>query len=172
MRLDSYLVKHFSKHSRVKLQRAIASGGVTLDGGSAKSSTKLKIGQEIMFTPPEVETEGPIPEDIPLDILYEDDAMVAINKAPNMVVHPAKGNWQGTLTSALAFHFKNLSSVGGPTRPGIVHRLDRDTSGVILVAKTDEAHQRLSKQFELRTCLLYTSPSPRDKRQSRMPSSA
>lgn len=153
MRLDSYLVKHFSKHSRVKLQRAISAGGVKLDGGSAKSSTKLKTGQEVLFVPPEVEKEGPIPEDIPLDILYEDDDMVAINKPPAMVVHPAKGNWQGTLTSALAFHFKNLSSVGGPTRPGIVHRLDRDTSGVILVAKTDEAHQRLAKQFELRTVL-------------------
>lgn len=153
MRLDSYLVKYFSKHSRVKLQRAIAAGGVTLDGGSAKSSTKLKAGQAVLFVPPEVEKEGPIPEDIPLDILYEDDDMVAINKPPAMVVHPAKGNWQGTLTSALAFHFKNLSSVGGPTRPGIVHRLDRDTSGVILVAKTDEAHQKLSKQFELRTVL-------------------
>ncbi len=153
MRLDSYLVKHFSKHSRVKLQRAIAAGGVKLDGGSAKSSTKIKTGQQVLFALPEVETEGPIPEDIPLDILYEDDAMVAINKPPNMVVHPAKGNWQGTLTSALAFHFQNLSSVGGPTRPGIVHRLDRDTSGVILVAKTDEAHQKLSKQFELRTVL-------------------
>ena len=153
MRLDSYLVKHFSKHSRVKLQRAIAAGGVTLDEGSAKSSTKLKTGQVVLFVPPVVESEGPIPEDIPLDILFEDDAMVAINKPPAMVVHPAKGNWQGTLTAALAFHFNSLSSVGGPTRPGIVHRLDRDTSGVILVAKTDEAHQKLSKQFELRTIL-------------------
>ncbi len=151
MRLDSYLVKHFSKHSRVKLQRAIAAGSVTVDKASAKSSVRLKTGQIVWFTPPEVDREGPIPENIPLDILYEDDALVAINKPPAMVVHPAKGNWQGTLTSALAFHFKSLSSVGGPTRPGIVHRLDRDTSGVILVAKTDDAHQKLSKQFELRT---------------------
>ena len=151
MRLDSFLVSHFSKHSRVKLQRAISAGGVKLDGAAAKSSTKLKPGQAVLFLPPKVEREGPIPEDIPLDILYEDEVMVAINKPPAMVVHPAKGNWQGTLTSALAFHFRNLSSVGGPTRPGIVHRLDRDTSGVILVAKTDQAHQKLSKQFELRS---------------------
>ena len=151
LRLDSYLVRHFSKHSRVKLQRSIAAGDVTLDGASEKSSTKLKAGQIVVFIAPKVDREGPIPEDIPLDVLFEDESMVAINKPPAMVVHPAKGNWQGTLTSALAFHFKNLSSVGGPTRPGIVHRLDRDTSGVILVAKSDQAHQALASQFEKRT---------------------
>ena len=151
LRLDSYLVSHFSKHSRVKLQRAIAAGNVTVDGQSVRSSTKLKEDQKIIFTPPEIQSDAPIPEDIPLQILFEDDAMVAINKAPRMVVHPAKGNWRGTLTSALAFHFNQLSSVGGDTRPGIVHRLDRDTSGVILVAKTDQAHKALASQFEKRT---------------------
>ena len=151
LRLDSYLVTHFSKHSRVKLQRAIAAGNVTVEGHSARSSTKLKQDQKITFSPPEIQSDAPIPEDIPLKILFEDDAMVAINKPPRMVVHPAKGNWKGTLTSALAFHFNQLSSVGGETRPGIVHRLDRDTSGVILVAKTDQAHQALASQFENRT---------------------
>jgi len=151
LRLDSYLVTHFSKHSRVKLQRAIASGNVTLDGKSARSSTKLKSDQCVIFTPPEIESDTPIPEDIPISVIFEDDSMVAINKPPRMVVHPAKGNWKGTLTSALAFHFNQLSSVGGDTRPGIVHRLDRDTSGVILVAKTDEAHRALASQFEKRT---------------------
>lgn len=151
LRLDSFLVRHFSKHSRVKLQRAIAAGNVSLDGQPARSSTKLKVDQRVIFTPPEIHSDAPIPEDIPLDILFEDDAMVAINKPPGMVVHPAKGNWKGTLTSALAFHFNQLSSIGGQTRPGIVHRLDRDTSGVILVAKTDQAHQALAAQFENRT---------------------
>ena len=164
MRLDSFLVKRFSKFSRVKLQRAIASGNVQLDGQPAKSSTKLKTNQQILFVAPAPDPEGPIPEDIALDILFEDDSMVAINKPPSMVVHPAKGNWQGTLTSALAFHFQNLSSVGGPTRPGIVHRLDRDTSGVILIAKTDRAHRALSSQFEHRTVqkeyFTIVSPSP------------
>ena len=151
MRLDSYLVRHFSKHSRVKLQRAIAAGDVTVDEKSARSSTKLKRDQKIVFTPPEIQSDAPIPEDIPLIVLFEDEHMVAINKPPQMVVHPAKGNWKGTLTSALAFHFNQLSSVGGETRPGIVHRLDRDTSGVILVAKTDEAHRVLASQFEHRS---------------------
>jgi 23S rRNA pseudouridine1911/1915/1917 synthase len=151
MRLDSYLVSHFSKHSRVKLQRAIAAGNVSVDGNSARSSTKLKSDQRVIFTPPEVQSDAPIPENIPITVLFEDDSMVAINKPPRMVVHPAKGNWKGTLTSALAYHFNQLSSVGGDTRPGIVHRLDRDTSGVILVAKTDEAHRALASQFEKRT---------------------
>ncbi|MEL7500020.1 MAG: RluA family pseudouridine synthase [Planctomycetota bacterium] len=150
-RLDSFLVRHFPKFSRVKLQRCIAGGNVTVDGKRAKSSTRLKSNQSVRFCPPIAAPEGSLPEDIPLDILYEDDALVAINKPPAMVVHPAKGHWSGTLTAALAFHFKNLSSVGGPTRPGIVHRLDRDTSGVIIVAKTDSAHFHLAAQFEART---------------------
>ena len=94
---------------------------------------------------------GAAPENIPLDILYEDEWLAAINKPPGMVVHPAKGHWAGTLTSALQFHFDTLSGAGGPTRPGIVHRLDRDTSGVFVVAKTDRAHFALADQFEQRT---------------------
>ena len=164
LRLDSFLVKQFPKHSRVKLQRAIAAGLVLVDGKKCKSSTRLKIEQVISCEPFEEEAVGSIPEDIPLDVIYEDDAMVAINKPPGMVVHPAKGHWSGTMTAALAFHFQQLSSVGGPTRPGIVHRLDRDTSGVILVAKTDEAHVKLAAQFEARTIekeyLTIVSPAP------------
>ena len=151
VRLDSFLVSHHSKHSRVRLQRAITRGDVLVDGLKAKSSTKLKAGQSVVCQKIEVPAEGPIPEDIPLDLIFEDEHMVAINKPPAMVVHPAKGHWSGTLTAALAFHFKSLSSIGGPTRPGIVHRLDRDTSGVILVAKTDQAHATISKQFQDRT---------------------
>lgn len=163
-RLDAFLVRHFPKFSRVKLQRAIASQNVLLENKKAKSSVRIKTGQEVRFLPPEPEPEGSIPEDIPLEILFEDDYLVAINKPPFMVVHPAKGHWSGTMTAALAFHFKQLSSVGGPTRPGIVHRLDRDTSGVILVAKTDQAHVALSSQFEKRTVekeyFTIVSPAP------------
>ena len=151
VRLDSFLVSHFAKHSRVRLQRAISRGDVLVDGQKVKSSTRLKPGQSVVCQPIEVPSEGPIPEDIPLDLIFEDEHLVAINKPPAMVVHPAKGHWSGTLTAALAFHFKSLSSIGGPTRPGIVHRLDRDTSGVILIAKTDQAHATLSKQFQDRT---------------------
>ena len=150
-RLDSFLVRHFSKFSRVKLQRAIAAQNVKVDGKKAKSSTRIKTGQKVEFLPPTAEPEGSIPEDIPLEILFEDEHLIAINKPPNMVVHPAKGHWSGTMTAALAFHFQQLSTIGGPTRPGIVHRLDRDTSGVILVAKTDQAHVALASQFENRT---------------------
>lgn len=163
-RLDAFLVRHFSKFSRVKLQRGIAAGNVLLDSQKAKSSTRIRTGQEVRFLPPKIEPEGSIPEDIPLDILFEDDHFVAINKPPLMVVHPAKGHWSGTMTAALAFHFKQLSSVGGPTRPGIVHRLDRDTSGVILVAKTDQAHVALAAQFENRSIekeyFAIVSPAP------------
>lgn len=150
-RLDSFLASNFSNFSRAKLQRAIAKGKVTVDGKVAKASLKLKTGQSVSLTLPEQVSEAPIPEDIPLDIVFEDEHMAAVNKPPAMVVHPAKGHWSGTLTAALAFHFQNLSTVGGEGRPGIVHRLDRDTSGIILIAKTDEAHSKLAKQFELRT---------------------
>ncbi len=149
-RLDAFLVRHYPKFSRVKLQRAIAAKNVRVDGQQAKSSTRIKREQTVEFLPPQPEPEGTIPEDIPLNILYEDDHVVAINKPPSMVVHPAKGHWSGTLTAALAFHFQQLSTIGGATRPGIVHRLDRDTSGVILVAKSDTAHIDLASQFEKR----------------------
>lgn len=163
-RLDSFLVRHFPKYSRVKLQRAISARNVLVDNGQAKPSTRIKPGQRIRFLPPKPDPEGSIPENIPLDILFEDEHLVAINKPAFMVVHPAKGHWSGTLTAALAFHFQRLSSIGGPTRPGIVHRLDRDTSGVIIVAKTDQAHMELATQFEKRTVekeyFAIVSPAP------------
>ncbi|MEM9942740.1 MAG: RluA family pseudouridine synthase [Planctomycetota bacterium] len=163
-RLDAFLVRHFSKHSRVKLQRSIASGDVRVDNKKCKSSTRLKPGQLVIFTEPNPEPLGSLPENIPLDVLFEDEHLVAINKPAAMVVHPAKGHWSGTLTAALTFRFQSLSQVGGPSRPGIVHRLDRDTSGVILVAKTDQAHFGLSRQFEQRSVdkeyLALVSPAP------------
>jgi 23S rRNA pseudouridine1911/1915/1917 synthase len=150
-RLDSFVAKRFCKFSRVKIQRAIAAHEILVDGSFAKSSTRLKQGQSITVGNLKPESDAPIPEPIELSILYEDDWLIAINKPPAMVVHPARGHWSGTLTAALAYHFQNLSAVGGPARPGIVHRLDRDTSGVILVAKTDEAHLKLAAQFENRS---------------------
>ena len=150
-RLDAFLVQHHPGLSRAKIQRAIAKGLATVDGGPAKPSLRLGADQVVAFEAPEQQSEAPIPEEIPLDILHEDESVVAINKPPAMVVHPAKGHWAGTLTAALAFHFEQLSDLGGEARPGIVHRLDRDTSGVILVAKTNEAHAHLSRQFEQRT---------------------
>lgn len=151
-RLDAFLAAQFPRHSRVALRRAISAGGVTVDGRGAKPAYRLNVGQRISLSLPDLPHAGPQPEAIPLDILFEDESLVAINKPAGMVVHPAKGHWSGTLTSALAHHFgQQLSSVGGPTRPGIVHRLDRETSGVIVIAKTDFAHLKLAEQFEART---------------------
>ena len=102
------------------------------------------------ITPPEPTHPEPIPEDIHLEVLYEDDYLAVINKPPDMVVHPAKGHWTGTLVNALRFRFDHLSEYNGDYRPGIVHRLDRDTSGAILVAKEEKTHRDLAMQFELR----------------------
>lgn len=151
LRLDAFLVKHFPQFSRAKIQRAVAAGNVIVDGEVAKSSARLKTGQHVDFELPTKSSDVQKPENIPLDIIYEDNDLVVINKSAGMVVHPSKGHWSGTLTAALTFHFDKLSTVGGPTRPGIVHRLDRDTSGAIIVAKTDEAHSALSQQFEQRS---------------------
>jgi len=150
VRLDAFLAERFPLYSRVKLRRVINSGGVKVDGKHTKAAFRLAEGQQISIRLPELTNDVPVPENIPLEVLYEDEAIVAINKSPGMVVHPGKGNWSGTMTSALAYHFENLSTVGGPIRPGIVHRLDRDTSGVIVVAKTDRAHLALAMQFEQR----------------------
>jgi 23S rRNA pseudouridine1911/1915/1917 synthase len=150
-RIDVFLARQFPEFSRSHLRSAIDRGGVMIGDKIAKAGQRLKGGEQLTITLPERPQSGPVPEEIPLEILYEDEHVAAVNKPPGMVVHPAKGHWSGTLTSALAFHFQQLSGAGGPTRPGIVHRLDRDTSGVLLVAKTDAAHFALSEQFEART---------------------
>lgn len=151
-RLDVLLTIHFHDYSRGHLRRVITSGGVTLDGKGGKPASRVHPGQRISIVLPEIPRQSPRPEDIPLEILYEDEDLVVVNKPPGMVVHPARGHWSGTLVGALQFHFgPSLSSTGGPLRPGIVHRLDRDTSGAILVARTDRAHSRLAIQFETRS---------------------
>ena len=124
---------------------------MTVDGKHPKAAYRLRLGERIRIVAPEVPRQSAKPEDIPLDVLYEDDWLMAVNKPPGMVVHPARGHWKGTLASALAHHCDQLSTIGGPARPGIVHRLDRDTSGVIVVAKNDRAHLELTSQFERRT---------------------
>ena len=151
-RLDVFLTHHFPDYSRVHMRRLITAGGVRVDGKGGKPAYRLHAGQQVEILLPPVPREGPHPEPIPLDILYEDEYLAVVNKPAGMVVHPARGHWTGTLVSALQYHFGGrLSSAGGPTRPGIVHRLDRDTSGAILVAKTDPIHHRLAAQFAQRT---------------------
>ncbi len=146
-RLDWFLARQFPIYSRVNLRRAINAGGVQVNGDRKKAAHHLSTGYRVRITLPELPRKYPQPENIPLEILYEDDLLAVINKPAGMVVHPGRGHWSGTLASALQYHFDQLSSAGGITRPGIVHRLDRDTSGVLIVAKTDQAHMQLAEQF-------------------------
>ena len=150
VRLDQYLVATFPGHSRSAIQRAIVAGAVTVNGQPTRPGHRLRPGDQIRIWLADPQAHTPLPEDIPLEILYEDDSLVVINKPPDMVVHPAKGNWSGTLVNALRFHFDQLSEAPDEYRPGIVHRLDRDTSGAILVAKEESAHRELAQQFETR----------------------
>jgi len=149
-RIDFFVAMKCDGYSRMFLRTVFLAGNVLVDGRSVKPAFRVHAGQKISIDLPPIPDDGPVPENIPLDILFEDQHLVIINKPAGMVVHPAKGHWNGTLTSALAFHFQNLSSAGGPTRPGIVHRLDRDTTGVIAIAKSNEVHFKLAAQFEAR----------------------
>jgi 23S rRNA pseudouridine1911/1915/1917 synthase len=149
-RLDQYLAAAFSDYSRSVVQRVIDAGGVQVNDKPAKASYRVRQGDLIRIEKPEPTHPTPVPEDIPLDILYEDEFLAAINKPADMVVHPAKGHWSGTLVNALRYRFDQLSGVNGDYRAGIVHRLDRDTSGVILIAKEEQTHRDLSQLFEQR----------------------
>ncbi|HWA97876.1 MAG TPA: RluA family pseudouridine synthase [Pirellulales bacterium] len=151
VRLDWFLARQFPQYSRTNLRQAINAATVRLNGRRVKASHRLRPGERLSLVLPPPARRGPTAEEIPLDVLYEDEYLAAINKPPGMVVHPGRGHWRGTLAAALQFHFNRLSTAGGPTRPGIVHRLDRDTSGVIIVAKDDRTHQALTQQFEHRT---------------------
>jgi len=155
-RLDRYLTDRITFMSRNQLQRLIEVGGVTVNGRAPKASTRLRLNDVVeVAVPPPPPTEIQ-PEAIPLDILYEDDRFIVVNKQPDLIVHPARSHHSGTLLNALVHHFQSkggsaLSSVGkDKARPGVVHRLDRDTSGVMVVAKDDEAHWKLGRQFENR----------------------
>ena len=152
MRLDQYLQVFFNDCSRTELQKAIASGNVTVNGRPSKAGYKVRNDDKLVVQLPAPVNDVIVPEDIPLEVLYEDEVLAVVNKPPHMVVHPARGNWTGTLVNALAFRFGDeLSKENGNFRLGIVHRLDRDTSGAILIAKADGIHHKLSSQFEKRT---------------------
>lgn len=147
MRIDLFLTQSCDGYSRSFLRQAVQNDGAEVDGRIVRPSFRLAVGQRVRFRVPAMPTDDTVPENIPLDVLFEDDGLVVINKPAGMVVHPARGHWSGTLTSALAYRFQSLSDVGGPTRPGIVHRLDRDTSGVMVIAKTNAVHVHLGEQF-------------------------
>lgn len=150
-RLDAFVARSVEGLTRSAAQRLIEDGMVTVNGGKAKPSLKLKENDRVVVEiPPPVPAE-PLPEEIELDILYEDGDVVVVNKPAGMVVHPAAGNPAGTLVNALLGHCRDLSGIGGELRPGIVHRIDKDTSGILVVAKSDRAHNSLSHQFKEHT---------------------
>ncbi len=149
-RLDKYLHSRFSDLSRRFIQNAIKAGSVQVNGKIAKPSFKLNPGDKIDLTLPESPSKEILPEDIPLNIIYEDSCLIVLNKQPGILVHPARGNTHGTLVNALAFYSDKLSSGLGEFRPGIVHRLDKNTTGVMVVAKDDTTQWRVAKQFERR----------------------
>lgn len=149
-RLDTYLASHIEGWSRARLQQLIEDAEVLVNGRSAKSSQKLHENDEIELELVSSPAVGFTPEDIPLAVVYEDSDLVVVNKPAGLVVHPAAGISSGTLANALAFHFQELSMKGGAIRPGIVHRLDKDTSGLLVAAKTEVAHEKLADQFRAR----------------------
>jgi len=147
-RLDRYLAGEIPQYSRSQIQRLIEEGHVVCSRVKhTKANVQLREGDVIGITLPDAIPAAPAAQDIPLDILYDDEDVVVVNKPAGMVVHPAAGNPDGTLVNALIHHVKDLSGIGGELRPGIVHRLDKGTSGVMVVAKNDQAHQELSRQF-------------------------
>lgn len=149
-RLDAFLASHIDDWSRSRLQRLIDDQDVLVNGRAAKPSYKLHEHDEIEVELTSLPSQAFVPEDIPIEVVYEDDDVIVVNKPAGLVVHPAAGNNSGTLANALAFHFQTLSTAGGTARPGIVHRLDKDTSGLMVVAKNESAHEKLADQFRAR----------------------
>lgn len=150
-RLDKYLHGRFPHLSRTTIQRLIREDAVTVNGRSTKASYEMCGGDVIELAIPEPAPLEIVPQDIPLDVLFEDEHLIAVNKPAGLICHPAHAEQSGTLVNALAFYAGRLSGGSDPFRPGIVHRLDKNTTGVMLVAKSDEAHWRLALQFERRT---------------------
>ena len=147
-RIDRFLSGEDTGLSRSALQGLVAEGHVLCNGKSIAKSLKLKAGDTILLEIPDAKPIEAVPQDIPLDIVYEDDHLLVVNKPKGMVVHPAPGNPDGTLVNALLWHCKgSLSGIGGEIRPGIVHRIDKDTSGLLVVAKTNAAHTELARQI-------------------------
>jgi len=151
-RLDVFLRERFPAVSRGALQRLIEQGHITVNGQAVKPTHSPRAGEQVEVYWPEARSSDAQPEDIPLDVLFEDKSLLVINKPPGIVVHPSAGHEEHTLVNALLHHCKGtLSGIGGVARPGIVHRLDKETSGCLVVAKDDETHLALAKQFEERT---------------------
>lgn len=148
LRLDTWLSRAMPEHSRSRWQQLIDQGRVELDGKPPKARQKLHGGETLSWTIPPPDPTDLVPESIPLDVLYEDEDIIVINKPAGLVVHPAPGHPAGTLVNALLAHCENLTGIGGQERPGIVHRLDRETSGAMVVAKTESAQRRLVDQFK------------------------
>jgi 23S rRNA pseudouridine1911/1915/1917 synthase len=172
-RLDKYLAARaaeadspLSGYTRTRLQKLIDDGHVSVDGKSPRASLKLTGAERLLVTLPPPEPLALVPEALPLDILYEDGDLIVIAKSSDMIVHPGAGRKTGTLVNALLAHCRDLSGIGGVTRPGIVHRLDRGTSGALVVAKNDHAHESLAGQFARRevekryTALVFGTPVP------------
>lgn len=149
-RIDIFLAKK-TGITRSQIQRLITQGNVLINSKDVSQNYRLKSKDLISINIPDKETEGLLPEPIPLDILYKDDHLVVVNKPAGMVVYPAAGHAHGTLMNALSYHCKKLTTVGGPLRPGVVHRLDKDTSGVMVIALNDKAYYNLIEQFKHRT---------------------
>lgn len=150
-RIDKYLVSQLEKMSRSKIQGLISDGFVLVNEETVKSNYKIKTDDKIVISIPEAEAIDVDPENLPIDIIYEDKDLVVVNKEQGMVVHPAPGHHSGTLVNALLYQIDDLSGINGKIRPGIVHRLDKDTSGIMVVAKNDEAHVYLSEQLQDRS---------------------
>lgn len=149
LRLDSFLAENLPELSRSGAQKLMESGDVLVNGKAVKKNYKTRMGDEIEVSLPEPQVVDIQPEDIPLDIRYEDEDVIVINKPKGLVVHPAPGHWSGTLVNALMYHCKDsLSGINGELRPGIVHRIDMDTSGLLIVAKNDFAHATLAEQLK------------------------
>lgn len=149
VRLDKFLSQYLEGYSRSFLQKLIKEDKVTVNNGACKASYRLTPGEHLQIHIPEPEQISIEPEDIPLDILYEDGDIIVVNKPKRMVVHPAPGHYSGTLVNALMYHCRDsLSGINGVMRPGIVHRIDQDTTGVLVVCKNDTAHQSLAEQLK------------------------
>ena len=154
-RLDCFVLKHLVDRTRSSIKNQIENGEILLNNKVVKSGEKLKLGDEITAKDIINKELSVKPENIELDIIYQDNDLAVINKPKGMVVHPANGNAEGTLVNALLYHLDNLSGINGVIRPGIIHRLDKDTSGLLIVAKNDKSHVNLSKQIETKSCHRY-----------------
>ncbi len=148
LRLDRFLADVLEELSRSQIQRLLEEGAVRRDGRPVRKSDRTAAGTRYEVEVPPPKELGILPENIPLDVAYEDGDVIVINKPKGLVVHPAAGHWSGTLVNALLYHCKDLSGIGGTLRPGIVHRIDKDTSGLLIAAKNDFAHQALAAQLK------------------------